>query len=383
MKVFFDANQANRELKTLVEINSFTQNKRGVDLVGQEIRRMLDGLNLKWQLFSHSQLGNLLIASAEKSDKKGPKILLSGHLDTVHPPQSGFSSYRREGELALGPGVTDMKGGLLIIIWLLRNLQQQGRLRNLTVTFVPDEEKGSLAHKEVLAQIYRQQDYALVFESTHDRLSSPRRRHLVVERKGVGIFELRVKGRAGHSGMITRKRERKSAVLELAHKIVSLEKLADYRRGTTLNSGKVKGGVAANVIAPWAKLEFDIRFRSSLEMKRVTREVSRLARRSFIPGTKTKLIKKALISPMEMNHLSRKMVSLAEKVARKQGLILVKERRGGGSDGNQIAQFGVGVLDGFGPIGSGGHTQEEKILFPSIALSVKFALELIKALQSG
>ncbi len=366
-------------LVRLVNINSKTENRDGVNAVAEVCLEVLSDIPLEFERFTKEQAGDLVIArSRSKPDK--PKLLLAGHLDTVHPLQT-YKGCVIEGDWCIGPGANDMKGGVTVIIYTLLALSAAESLVNLILVLIPDEETGSQTYADILAEVYKSADYAMVYEPAGKQEKYPTDlsyREVVVARKGVGRFTLRVHGRKGHSGTLDHPQERCNAISELASKITRLDALADYQKGTTVNVGVVNGGTAFNVIPGSAELEFDVRFRTQDEAKRVLSEIKTVVESSEIPGTSAELETVLMVPPMEEN--SSELIEVIREQGHKLGIRVETQTRSGGSDANHISQHGPQVVDGFGPYGSGSHTEEERVYLPSLVTTTQLSALTISRL---
>lgn len=347
-----------RFLLALVNQNSGTFNKSGVDRVGQFIRENLEGNGLKVKIKRHKKFGDLLCFES-RVNKDLPRLLISGHTDTVFEPLPKPVKAEIRGDVLYGPGSCDMKGGLAIAIYALKFLKSIGRLYNVDFILTPDEEQGSMAFRNFQERCYHKYDYALVLEGAGQRME------VCVERKGVGRVTLEVFGQAGHSGH--KNTQTANAIAELCQKVVKILALIREDVGTTINAGIVSGGEKLNVVASYARAEFDVRYFDLAEMERIKTGLEAIEKETIIKGTKTKIKLEAFSPPMVASVRSLKLLKLARKVNLEWlGKKLGVARRGGGSDGNVISQQGVGVLDGLGILGRRIHTSAEEVYLPSI-----------------
>ena len=360
LKNYLLANQTaiRRYFVALVEQNSGTFNKEGVDRVGQIIKENLRNTDLKVTTRYHRKFGNLLYFRS--AFKKGlPRLLISGHTDTVFEPSSGMSRVEIINDFLRGSGSCDMKGGLVVATYALKLLGKIGQLFNVDLLLTPDEEQGSKAFRRLQNVIYRKYDYAIVLEGAGQKMEA------CVERKGVGKIVLDVFGRAGHSGHKNIKAA--NAIEEICQKIPRIVALGRGEAGTTINVGTVSGGEKLNVVASHARAEFDVRYFDFTEVDRIRKSLNLIEKDVVIKGTKTKVRLEAFSPPMIANAKSLELLHVAQKVNQTLfGKDLGVGRRGGGSDGNIISQQSVGVLDGLGILGKYIHTSEEEAYLPSI-----------------
>lgn len=371
-----------KTLQEFVDLNTYTKDKQSVDKLGKFIIREIRASNIKYRVFEHSTFGNLIVINSEQSPDK-PMVLLSGHIDMVVPKDKHLP-FKLDGTKCFGSGIQDMKGGIVAILYILKYLKEVGVLNNITVTFIPDEELGSEAHKDTLHSIYKQHEYALVYESTGSNPSCPENtqyRTLVTTRKGIMAYKINVHGKNGHSGSVVKKSERRSAISELLHKLVQIERLCNFSKGTTINVGVINGGQTVNTIADKAYAEFDVRFKKLVEKERVEELIQGICCRSFIKGIYTSFDKFVDIPCLEKNERTRQLVQLFKYVGKENDFFIKETTRGGGSDANQIGLYGLGIIDGMGTAGEGAHNPESfmytQSIFDSIVLSVKLLEKLM------
>jgi glutamate carboxypeptidase len=335
------------ELQQIIEINSWTKNKDGVDKNGEIFSTWLKNLGFEQTTYERSDIGNHLHLASKKRD--GKKLLLLGHLDTVFPPES-FENFREDEEWIYGPGVCDMKGGNYVALEALRNVyEEKGDIYNIDFLLVSDEETGSDDSKHLSAKLAKEYDYCMVFEAAgiNDEV--------VTARKGVGTFFIDIEGKAAHAG--NHYSDGADANLEASYKLQSLIALTNLQKGTTVNVGKIAGGIGANTISPHAHLTFELRYTTTDERDRVLASIDTIVNHSTVEGTKAKLsggIQRDVMQPTEAQNDFVKHINQLCSVS------LPTEHRGGVSDANIIASQGVITLDGWGPFGDGDHTIHER-----------------------
>ncbi len=358
------------ELKQIININSYTKNKAGVDRVGKIFQEWLEHLGFKTNVYKREEIGNHLHFVSKKID--GKKLLLLGHLDTVFPPNS-FEEFKEDKEWIYGPGVCDMKGGNYVALLALREIFKKfGKIENIDFLLVSDEETGSDDSKYITSDIAKSYDYCLVYEA------AGKENEVVVGRKGVGTFFIDIKGKAAHAG--NHYADGIDANLELAKKLEKLVALTNLDEGTTLNVGKIEGGIGANTISPNAKITFELRYTNTKERDRVLKEVENIVNSSYVDGTISTLSGGIQRDVMQPNIEQEEFIKYIEDITGQQ---LLTESRGGVSDANIVASVGTVTLDGFGPFGDGDHTIKEranKKSFESrVELSTKLLSSFIKA----
>jgi len=336
------------DLKTIVDINSYTKNKAGVDAVGLIFDKWFEDLGFKSYIQERKLIGNHRHYKSPHVDN-AKKLLLLGHIDTVFPPNE-FENLTQDDDWVYGPGVCDMKGGNIVILEALRELKNKNiDIRNIDILLVSDEETGSDDSKYYTAKIATQYDYCFVYEAAGIDLE------VVTGRKGVGTFFIDIEGKAAHAG--NSYTQGNDANLEASYKLQELVKLTNLELGTTVNVGKIKGGIGANTISPHAHLTFEIRYKTINERERVLNSIDKVVKKSFVKGSVSKLSGGIQRDVMQTSDASVNLVSNIEKITKK---IIKTEERGGVSDANIVSALGVVTLDGFGPFGDGDHTVQER-----------------------
>ncbi len=360
MKLFFE------DLKKIVKINSYTKNKSGVDRVGEVFQNWFKEIGFEVNIYKRELIGNHLLFSTPK--KLGKKILFLGHLDTVFP-QGEFEEYKEDENWIYGAGVCDMKGGDLVALQVLRN--QESSIYNIDMLLVSDEETGSDDSKLITKEIAKNYDECFVFEAAGKNLE------VVTGRKGVGTFFVDITGKASHSGV--RYEDGINANLEASYKLQKLQALTDLQKGSTINVGKIEGGVGANTISPYAHLTFEIRYETYEERDRILNSINEIVATSYVDGTKSVLSGGIQRDVMQENNSQLRLIKEIESVTNE---TILKEKRGGVSDANLVASSGVTTLDGFGPFGDGDHTIYERALKSSFTQRINLMTKYIKNHQS-
>jgi glutamate carboxypeptidase len=286
-----------------------------------------------------------------------PGILILSHLDTVHP--MGFIErlpFKVEGDSAFGPGIYDMKGGAYLAYHAFRQLCAGGRSPlGITQLYVSDEEIGSPTSRALIEAEGRRAKYVLVTEPARDGGK------IVTGRKGVGRFEVFVKGVPAHAG--SRPQDGRSAIRELANVIQTLEAMNDAARRVTVNVGVVRGGTRPNVIAEEAYAEVDLRVPTVTDADEYVAKILNLKSRT--EGVSVKVVGGLNRPPYEKGNAGAALYEHAKTLAAEIGFELVDTTTGGGSDGNFTAP-NTATLDGLGVDGKGAHTHYEQLYISSI-----------------
>lgn len=352
------------DLQHIININSYTKNKEGVDHISKIMTHWLKQLGFDDICYERETIGNHHLYTTRKTD--GIKILLLGHNDTVFP-QGKFEHYSEDEKWVYGPGVCDMKGGNIVALQALRNIYKaNGKIENIDFLLVSDEETGSDDSKQLSSKIALDYDVCFVFEAAGENLE------VVTGRKGVGTFTISIEGKAAHAGV--RYTKGINANLEAAHKLIELTKLTNLKIGTTVNVGKISGGIGANTISPHSELLLELRYTQNSERDRLLNALNEITNLSYVEGTKSTLSGLIQRDVMESNNAQ---LELIEKIEALSGEKLPTEQRGGVSDANIVASRGVTTLDGFGPFGDGDHTVNERALKSSFEQRINLMTDIL------
>lgn len=339
-------------LQQLVELESPSREKAAVDILGEFLAERLRQLDCRVEILEQPTYGNHILATWGE----GPEtILVLCHMDTVWSlGDIAKRPFRVEDNKAFGPGVYDMKTGIVQTLFALEAAQKRGLSgKRIVILINSDEEIGSPSSRPIIEEQARQAKVTLVLEP-----SIGTRGALKTFRKGVGIFQLKVKGRAVHAGADPEKGI--SAVEELARQVIKLHKLTDFSKGTTVNVGIIGGGTRPNVVAAEAWAEVDLRVSSMAEVERVVPIIQGL--KPELPGAQLEVSGALNRPPMERTEAIVKLFNHAQGLAREIGFELEEGGTGGGSDGNFTAALGIPTLDGLGAVGDGAHAVHEYVL---------------------
>jgi len=305
--------------------------------------------------------GQHLVIRAFQDKAAAGNILLVGHTDTVHPRGSvAERPWRLEENRIYGPGIFDMKANCALAVALLQAWDDFDVVPRCSVTLALtcDEEVGSVSGWPLLKDIALTERVrsALILEPP-----APGGR-VKTGRKGTGIFQMSIEGRAAHAGLEPEKGA--SAILELAKQIVRLQEFNDSGNGINVNVGVVHGGTRSNVVAAEASAEIDIRFATAAEAKAVEEFLLNIS--SYDPRVRVKVTGGINRPPLERTEQVVKLYELARAIAGLLGYELGETQVGGASDGNFLAAMGIPVLDGLGIDGDGAHAAHEHIIVDDI-----------------
>jgi glutamate carboxypeptidase len=369
----FDADAILDGIRSWVEIESPTENPEQINRLASLVADGYGGLPATVERVPGKEgRGDHLIArSAWGQDKPG--ILVLSHLDTVHP--MGFIKrlpFKVDGDVAYGPGIYDMKGGAYLAYAAFRRLcldEQQTPL-GITQMYVSDEEVGSPTSRALIEAEGQKAKYVLVTEPARDGGK------IVTGRKGVGRFEVFVKGVPAHSG--TRPEDGRSAVRELAHVILALDALNDPQRGVSVNVGVIRGGSKPNVVAEDAYAEVDLRVKSAADAEELMGKI--LSIKPKTEGVSVTISGELNRPPYEKGNAGAALYEHAKTLAAEIGFELIDTFTGGGSDGNFTAPY-TGTLDGLGVDGQGAHTHYEQMYISSIVPRARLLHRLYQTLR--
>jgi glutamate carboxypeptidase len=371
------------DLQTLVDIDCGSYTKVGVDEVGRWVGGFLRGLGGTLEVVPDATYGDTVIATFD-SGRPGPTILMIGHMDTVFDPGTvAARPYRTDGNIAYGPGVTDMKGGLLTGLYALKVLRElsgapagggwvpAGRVILLAN---PHEEIGSPVSTPVIKRLAADADTALVLECARANGD------FVSSRKGILDVELRITGRAAHAGVEPEKG--RSALLEAAHKVIALHALNGRWPNVTVNAGVIHGGTRPNVVTESCSIQVDMRAVERATLEAVEAAVREIAATSTVPDTTCEVVVMGRHWPMEKLERSTRLVEHTIALAAGLGFATKDAATGGASDANTTAGMGVASIDGLGPIGGNDHSPSEYLEIDSIAPRTALVVALLETIAT-
>ena len=343
-------------LREMVDIDSGSYNKPGIDAVGAVVQRFMDSQNIPLEVVRQQKHGDCLRASVPwdgPAGNAGGNIVLMGHRDTVFP--DGEASRRpftiRDG-IAYGPGVADMKAGLVMNCFILAAFAKfGGSPAPLVGLFTGDEEIGSPEGRAVIEAEARRA--RVVFNSEPGRVSG----NVVTGRKGGVFMAFRIAGKAAHSG--GNFTDGISAIEELARKVQAIHALTDLERGITLNVGLISGGQSVNTVAPWAEGQIDLRYVAPDDKDELLARIGAILERSFVPGTRTEWSVKGEFLPLTQTPTAKRLFEIYVSAAADTGFQTDGEFTGGCADSGFTAAIGTPTICAVGPVGGKAHSPEE------------------------
>jgi glutamate carboxypeptidase len=367
------------DLERLVNIDCGSYTPVGVNEVGRWVASFFAdlGASVEARPDPAGRLGDTIVATFAGA-LGAPRALLIGHMDTVFDPGTAAERpFRMEDGIAHGPGVTDMKSGLLAGLYALKAIiTERGGLPYERLVFVanPDEEIGSPTSTPHIRELAASVDIALVLECARANGD------IVSARKGILDLRMTVHGRAAHAGVEPEKG--RSAILEAARIIDDLHALNGRWPGVTVNVGVVAGGTRPNVVAERCSLEVDVRATAREALETAEAEVRRIAEATEVADTTVEFEPMARWWPMEKLERSGRLVDHAQAVARALGFEVADASTGGASDANTTSGMGIPSLDGLGPIGGNDHAPAEYLEVDSIVPRTTMLAGLLVALAA-
>jgi glutamate carboxypeptidase len=345
-------------LQAMVDTDGGSYDKPGVDAVGAQVARFMAAQGIPVQTLPQSRFGDCLRATVEGEGGAGGgndrrNIVLMGHRDTVFPKgEPSRRPFTIEGNKAYGPGVADMKAGLVMNMFVLAAFAKFGGAPGpLVGLFTGDEEIGSPEGRPVIEAEARAA--RVVFNSEPGRPDGG----VVTGRKGGVFMAMDIEGKAAHSG--GNFEQGISAIGELAAKITAIHALTDLGRGITLNVGLVSGGQSVNTVAPHAQGQIDLRYVEPADREEVMAKIEAIVARSFVPGTRAKLTIRGEFLPLTQTPGSARVFELYRGAAKDTGFVPEGRFSGGCADSGFTAAMGAPTICAVGPVGGKAHSPEE------------------------
>ncbi len=347
-------------LEEVVNIDSGSYDKAGVDAVGERFVRHFQARGLLTRIEPHETFGNAIHIRLDDSPTNEKPIVLMGHRDTVFPKgEAGRRRFKIEGARAYGPGVADMKAGLVMNAFVLEAFKRHGGApAPLAGLITSDEEIASPSSRPVIERVAR--EARAVFNSEPGRPTG----NVVSGRKGGVFMRFEVLGKAAHSGGNFEKGI--SAIGEIAHKIVALHALTDLPRGLTVNVGLVSGGQSVNTTAPSAEGRIDLRYVKPVDRTYALSAIQKIIDGATIPGTSATLEILGEFLPLTQSAESGTLLETYAEASQDLGTSVKGEFTGGCADSGFTAAVGCPTLCAVGPVGGNAHTPEEYLEVDSI-----------------
>ena len=377
-----------RLLERIVNMDSFTTDAQDVDQLGIVLTDWLREAGFQTFMMPKTEapadepwqadLGHVFMAKTHGREAE-PGIVFLGHMDTVFPKGTAQARpFKIEGDRATGPGVADMKAGVVANMFAARALKDLGLIDvPMTLMFSPDEELGA----PTATRVYR------------ERISGARAvicaepgfpdGGVTTERRGSGHFHMRISGISAHAGRCYE--DGASAILELAHKIVALDAFVDAQAQTIVNTGLISGGNSANAVAPWADARIHITFNTVDAAERLVENVRAVAARTFVPRTTTRISGGIRLHPLEYTADVETLFGMAERACAAMGGYTIRRNRalGASEAGFTASVMGIPSICSMGPEGAELHSPSEYLSVDTVLPRCKMiALTAIQAARA-
>ena len=377
-----------RLLERIVNMDSFTTDAQDVDQLGTVLTDWLREAGFQTFMMPKTEapadepwqadLGHVFMAKTHGREAE-PGIVFLGHMDTVFPKGTAQARpFKIEGDRATGPGVADMKAGVVANMFAARALKDLGLIDvPMTLMFSPDEELGA----PTATRVYR------------ERISGARAvicaepgfpdGGVTTERRGSGHFHMRISGISAHAGRCYE--DGASAILELAHKIVALDAFVDAQAQTIVNTGLISGGNSANAVAPWADARIHITFNTVDAAERLVEKVRAVAARTFVPRTTTRISGGIRLHPLEYTADVETLFGMAERACAAMGGYTIRRNRalGASEAGFTASVLGIPSICSMGPEGAELHSPSEYLSVDTVLPRCKMiALTAIQAARA-
>ena len=358
-------------LRELVQQESPSEDRRAVNVAVDLVELWSRNMGARVRRHKQHQFGDVLeLRFGPKSSRHKP-VLLLGHLDTVWPLGTLKTMPWRKAEGRLwGPGVLDMKAGVVMALVAVQTLQQLKLARPAIILLNSDEEVGSIISRPITEKLAQECSAVLVLEPAQGLAYK-------TSRKGVGQYNVQVTGVGAHSGVDFERGH--SAVLELAKLVQTISEFTNLDQKLTVNCGVISGGTRSNVVPSLASTEVDVRIAKASDAA----YVDKLFRKLKVSDPHCKLIITGGINrpPMERKSGTIALFKKASSLAAELGFTLEEASTGGGSDGNFTAALGIPTLDGMGAVGDGAHAAHESVVIEHLVPRTALLAAMIASIE--
>ncbi|MUK68921.1 M20 family metallopeptidase [Aliivibrio fischeri] len=363
------------ELRQLVNVDCGTYTTAGVESILEQMKTKYQSMG-GWTIKQiDCGIAGYGLEIRNKPNSPNIDVMLLGHMDTVFPVGTAEKRpMRMDDENIYGPGVSDMKSGLLNIVYAMRNLGKDTLDKlSICVCINPDEEVGSPHSVEWLkATASNKVSAILVAEAARADGS------LISARKGNARYRISFHGVASHAG--NDPLSGRSAITEMANWILFVNSMTNFKSGTTLNVGTVSGGVGANIVPELSEILLDVRFWCNESFNAIDTKLREMENSPFTNEVSVKLVRETYKPSMQPNAKTEELMSIVGESAAELGIDVTWKSVGGGSDANHVSIFGVPTLDGFGPIGGKFHSEDEYLVITSIEQRIRLLIGILSSL---
>ncbi len=370
------------DLQAVVNIDSGTYNRAGNNQVAAYLRERFHAFGFNTYLDPQPEYGDHLVATRNGTNTKGPRILLIGHIDTVfadgEAKRRPFTIAEREGKrVALGPGVLDMKSGVLIGLYGLQllNAAQQDSYQTVTCICNSDEEIGSPSSKALIQELARQSDAVIVLEPGRAIGT------VVSSRRGSGLYRVEVRGLSAHAGVEPHKGH--NAIHELSYQVQAMQALHGTIPGTSLCVTMIHGGERSNVVPEYAYCDMDVRASDRDGVKAIEDAMQKVAAKTTIPGTTASVSGSMRCMPFEHSPRNNRLVHYAKEAGKELALKIEDRGSGGASDANNTSAIGIPTIDGLGAGGGLAHNPDEYVELDYLPTRIALLAGLVQKISSN
>jgi glutamate carboxypeptidase len=370
------------DLKTTVNIDSGTYTKSGIDQVGAYLQERFQSFGFATRIDQQEEFGNHLVATHTGNASQGARVLLIGHIDTVFPEGEAqrrpFALSQQNGSrIATGPGVLDMKSGVLIGMYGLHILiaAQQAHYQQVTFVCNSDEEIGSPSSKPLIQQLARQADAVIVLEPGRAKDT------VVSSRRSSGKYRVEARGVSAHAGVEPQRG--RNAILELSYQVQKMQALNGTVPGTTLSVGVIHGGERINVVPDYAYFDMDVRASDTASIQAIEAAMKRVTTLHVLQGTQITVSGSMISHPFERNQRNAHLVRLAQEAGSELDLKIEDVGSGGASDANNTSELGVPTIDGLGAGGGLAHNPGEFIELDYLPTRIALLAGLVQKISSS
>lgn len=363
-------------LERLVNIDSGSMDKEGVDTIGDLLKKEYEKIGFHVETIQQDLQGNHLVI--QHKDMKNPEIMAVAHMDTVFAKGTAqLRPFTVRGGRAYGPGVIDMKASHVLLLYALKALveKEQAGLENLVIILTSDEEIGSHTSRALIEAHTENKKYALIMEPARQNGA------LVTARRGAAEYALHVTGKSAHSGIAPE--AGRSAIEELAQKIIKLHRLSDYKKGYSVNVGVIEGGNTVNTVAPSAVAHVDVRFSDMEQAIWLENQIHDICAIPDVEGTTIEVKGGIERPPMVKNDQTVQLLEVIKVIGSELGIIIEDMATGGGSDASFTSAKGVATIDGLGPIGGNAHSEGEYLEVGSLIKRTELLANIIHRLTNN
>ncbi|HWR43702.1 M20 family metallopeptidase [Sporomusa sp.] len=362
----------------VVSMESGPHEKQGINKVADRFKQILDKEGAASRLVEFENAGSMLIAELGER-KSQPGVIFMGHMDTACPAGAiAERPFTIKDGIAYGPGVLDMKGGIVAAIYAIKALKSAGYdSRSLKVLLAGDEEVLHAHSNAPEIFIEEAKGYAAAFNVETGFVDNG----IVVGRKGVARIMLEVKGVAAHAG--NDPENGRSAILEMAHKIIAVQNLTDWEKGISFNVGVMQGGTTSTAVPDYAKIYIDVRYKNPDDLPDIIKQIEDVAAKVYVEGTAATVTFMDGIKPMKTTDGVMQLFEIVKKAYEENGFGTPYAKRvGGGSDSAYTVLAGVPTVCAMGVKGGRNHSPEEYAIVDSLFERAKLMIDCVLKLDS-